>query len=228
MIVFLKFLRQFLFLALFFLFQTCAIFRPITEPTERILRRGSCIGFDVPPITLTSQQTAAERQLLGEEVQIEANGWLVSSSQSTSSNFDSSPKEKEGKEAIGDRSLSRSLLRRYYVERAVLKYYEKGLRYYRSEQILGEGFDGRVRLVPFSLSRKGREEERELARRLASEVNSSRIWLHKYHLKQEKRKGASAKQKHEYKEYLGSYFEEAKGQSGEWLYTIEKKWFRIP
>ena len=221
--------KQVSLLPLLLISQSCVLLQPITEPTERILRRASCISFDIPPITLTSEQTAIERQLLGEEVQIEPKGSLLSSSQSTSHISRSIAKE-EGKTSLETKStkLSSYLLRRYYVERAILKYYEKTLRYYRSEQILGEGFDGRIRLVPFALSRGRREEERDLARKLASEVNRSRVWLHKYHLRQEKEQRSLAETQKKYKEYLASYFEEAKEQSGEWIYTAKGKWSRIP
>ena len=204
--------------ALLFICQACVLFQPISEPTERILRRGSCIGLNVPPITLTPKQTAAERQLLGEEVQIEPDGWLLSSSQSTSHSSHAS-----GKGKISPKKHSEpgpSLLRRYYVEKGILEYYEKTLSDYRNNEIIGEGFDGKVRLVPFALSQKGNQEERSLAKELIFELNRSRIWLYKYY---SKKQGKSIEAR---KEYLTSYFEEAKTRLNEWIYTTDKKWLR--
>ena len=208
-------------IALLFACQACVLFQPISEPTERILRRGSCIGLNIPPITITTEQTALERQLLGEEVQIEPNGWLLSSSQS----IGHASGRTEGREGIGERAAKSdlNLLRRYYVERGILEYYKKTLSYYRNNQIVGEGFDGKVRLVPFYLSQKGNEEERNLAKQLIPELNSSRIWLYNYYLKKEKEQSKIVEIR---KKYLISYFEEAKKRIDEWIYTADQKWLR--
>lgn len=203
--------------------KACVIFQPITEPTERILRRGSCIGLNIPPITLTPKQTAAERQLLGEEVQIEPNGWLSSSSQSVSHTV---PKSEWAKSiGEGQTKSDLSLLRRYYVESGILEYYEKTLSDYRSNHIVGEGFDGKVWIVPFALSQKGNEEERDLAKKLISEVNRSRIWLYEYYLKKEKKQNSIREIQ---KKYLDSYFETAKERLNEWIYTADKQWLTTP
>ena len=48
---------------------------------------GSCqalINFKVPPFTITNAQTAAEKQMVGEDRDLEKDGWLVSSIQSSS------------------------------------------------------------------------------------------------------------------------------------------------
>lgn len=210
-----------------FTYGSCVLFQPITEPTERILRRGSCIGFDVPPITLTPQQTAAERQLLGEEVQIEPNGWMTASSQSTA-HISHGSKTNGSKTKDQSPSGSRreiDILRRYSIERGILKYYEKILSDYRSNQILGESFDGKVRLVPYRISGRGNQEERKLVKKMIFEVNRARIWLYEYHLKKAKKQGQIEEVR---KRYLTSYFRKAKEHPYEWVYTADKKWLRTP
>ena len=199
-------------------FPVCAVLQPVTEPTEKIVRRGSCISFDIPPITLTPVQTAAERQLLGENIEIEPEGWLIYSAQS------SAYRSKSSQKGANNKGLRVPVeLRRYYIEVGVLEYYEKTVSDYRTRQILGEGFDGKLRLVPYSFSRQAKKEERDIAVKVSQEVNRSREWLYRYHLKKSGAKEAKAVLALREK-WLHRYFRSAVKRTGEWIYGSEKKW----
>jgi len=161
----------------------CYVFRQVTEPIANILARYHCISIDLPPITLTPERTAAERQLLGENREIEKHGWLIASSQSS----------RRYERGAGGRSRPElELLRRLYREQSVLEFYDEYLREYRDRLgLLGEGYDGLVKLLPARYQRRaGRASPRarENAIRIASEVNRSRKWIYDYYRKQEARK----------------------------------------
>ncbi len=185
------------------------------------MRRGSCISFDIPPITLTPVQTAVERQLLGENVQIDPDGWLLHSAQSANYTDRSSGQGTHK----GNTKIS-SQIRRYYIEIGVLEYYEKAVNDYRIRQILGEGFDGKIRLVPYIFSKQGNKEERNIALLTAQEVNRSREWLYQYQLKKIDYTNKKAIAKIQNK-YLYQHFQAARKRSGEWAYSMDKKWFVI-
>ncbi len=148
----------------------------VKDPAVNLYRRGSCVSIDIPPITLTPARTAAERQLIGEDQEIEKDGWLLASARSTS----------RTSEADGVRDA-----RRIYREQAILEFYEEPLREYARAGILGEDLDqGLVSIMPEHVSpRSGRfrsPEEVEQARRVAVEINRSRSYLVDYHLKRGK------------------------------------------
>lgn len=148
----------------------------VKDPAVNLYRRGSCVSIDIPPITLTPARTAAERQLIGEDQEIEKDGWLLASARSTS----------RTSEAEGVRDA-----RRIYREQAILEFYEEPLREYSRAGILGEDLDqGLVVLVPEQIApRTGRfrsPEEVEQARRVAVEINKSRSYLVDYHTKRGK------------------------------------------
>ncbi len=200
---------------------SCTFLRPISEPIERITRTGSCIAFDIPPITLTPTKTAAERQLLGEGAVIEPEGWMIVSAQTTAKNrksFSKSPLN-----SIGTQKEKR----RYYVELGVLRYYSDTVIQYRNQQIIGESYTGKLKLVPFSVSKKGGSAQRKIALEILNEVNLARVWLYRYALKKVNKKNSRELRQIQYK-YLNFYFFRAKKNSGEWVFTMKKKWKRIP
>ena len=213
---------------LIFLFAQCTILRPITEPTQSILRRGSCIAFDIPSITLTPSQTAVERQLLGEEVKIEPDGWLITSSQSDSRIALS---KKESSLSSNDNTQNLSELRRHYIEKGVLKYYEKSVTDYLSKHVLGECADGKIRLVPRHLSHRSVRVNRSSARKIATELNRARSWLYRYHFNKQRSailKISDNELRKIKAKYLQIYYTQAQQRSQEWTCSLELKWFLTP
>lgn len=178
----------------------------VKDPAVNLYRRGSCVSIDIPPITLTPARTAAERQLIGDDQEIEKDGWLLASARSTS----------RASEADGVREA-----RRIYREQAILEYYEEPLREYARAGILGEDLDqGLVVVVPEHVApRTGRfrsPEEVEQARRVAVEINKSRSYLFDYHAKRSR--DSASPQAQAYLENLKASFGRS-ARPGEWSVT---------
>ncbi|MBX7058986.1 MAG: hypothetical protein K1X75_13050 [Leptospirales bacterium] len=213
-------LLQWMVGALCVVFVGCSALESVREPAMKFLRRGSCISVDLPPITLTPARTAAERQLIGEEGEIEEDGWLIASSQSAPYYLPQG----------GQTTAVATAERRYQIEQGVLGFYREPMLRYRSEGILGESYDGRLLLVPDSVgSRRDGvrwQEEIETARAIAEEVNRARDWIIGYDRAQADARGdrdaaereATARRR---------YYEEAQARSGEWIYTRDRRWQRI-
>ncbi len=161
-----------------FLMSCSFLQKNVKDPAVNFYRRGSCVSIDIPPITLTPTRTAAERQLIGEDRDVEKDSWLLASARSTTR-----PEEA--------RVLQEA--RRIYREQAVLEFYEESLREYARAGVLGEKVDsGEVVLVPENVAPRSARfrspEEIELARRTAAEINKSRSYIIQYYIKQEKEK----------------------------------------
>ena len=172
----------------------------------------SCIAIDLPPITLTPSRTAAERQLIGENVEIEKNGWLIASARSVHTlpgNQASGKSEESGPE---------DPLRQYYREMSVLDFYRDVLDRLKTDGILGESDQGKVLPVPESISpRIGKYRnpgEVDHALRIAKEVNRSRESVFRYLQKKEGDPDLR-------KRFL------QQTRKGEWIHTNESGWRRV-
>ena len=210
--------------SLLFLISACVTYQPAfdNDNDKQTTYNPSCIAFDIPSITITPASTAMERQLVGEAIELEAKGWMITSTQST---VPYSRKQVEPYESTGDISE----LRRYYIELGVLHYYEKKVNHYFGLQILGEGFDGKLRVVPLAVSNKGNREQRSIAKKITLEVNRAREWIYRYQLaqaikaKERKVKVEEIKERVR-KKYLYSYFVQASKDLNQWIYQADKKW----
>ncbi|WP_411821847.1 DUF1318 domain-containing protein [Leptospira sp. 'Mane'] len=98
------------------------------------------INLKVPPITITNAQTAAEKQMVGEDRDLEKDGWLVSSIQS-SSGGQSGNKQANGLQT-SDSELQGNLLR--------IQYLTPEVRQYKMHGMVGEGIGGILKLNPIA------------------------------------------------------------------------------
>lgn len=99
----------------------------------------SFLNFKVPPITITNAQTAAEKQMVGEDRELEKDGWVISSIQS-SSNGQTNKEKKLSNES--DSELKANRLRLEYLSFEVKKYKMHG--------VIGEGLGGVLKLNPLA------------------------------------------------------------------------------
>lgn len=157
------------------LFINCAALRKLTDPVTGLVKRGSCISIDLPPITLTPERTAAERQLVGENRELEPNGWLLASAQSAS---------RYGGDS-GRASQPLRDIQRLYRERAVLEYYAEFRLELQGKGVLGETAEGQLSVVPSGFlgadaARITRADLRR-AETVAREVNEARLWIYGYY-----------------------------------------------
>ena len=126
------------FLSLLFLaLSSCRVFQATGDAFGSLVRTGSCISIDLPPITLTPERTAAERQLLGEEQELEKDGWLIASAQS------SLPYEKS---PVADARGLPEEIRRLHREEDLLRFYEEWVRRPRSTGTPSSSFPKRWRM----------------------------------------------------------------------------------
>jgi hypothetical protein len=192
----------------------CTSVQRFADRLTGFYRRGSCISIDIPPITLTPSQTAGERQLIGREITIEENGWIIPGS---AGDF--------REEAQGDATQR---ARRLYQERGILDFFEQTLRELRTAGVLGEGFDGNVHYVPDSVytkSGKYRDPyEIQNARRVADEINRSRKWIHSYQLEMERSKSKPDISTVD-ENYRFRYYRSAR--PGEWILNENQRWERV-
>lgn len=137
----------------------------------------SCIAVDLPPITLTPSRTSAEKQLIGDNIEIEKNGWLIASSRSVYGR--NQAVAQSSAETTGGEEL-----RQYYREMSVLDFYGDMVDQYKRDGLMGESSDGVLLFVPESISpRKGRYRnpgEIKNATRVLNEVNRSRQSVFQY------------------------------------------------
>lgn len=75
-----KFKLLFIFLIATFNFY-CATLKQTINPLENPLLSWifdkSCISVDIPPITLTTEKTVLEKQILGEKTELMPDGWII-------------------------------------------------------------------------------------------------------------------------------------------------------
>lgn len=98
------------------------------------------INFKVPPFTITNAQTAAEKQMVGEDRDLERDGWLVSSIQSSSGGASNSKKANNPSEE--DSKFFGHLQRISYLSSEVKRYKIHGM--------IGEGIAGILKINPLA------------------------------------------------------------------------------
>ena len=202
---------------------SCKLLRPNLR--SDLDSKSSCLVFDIPPITLTPTRTAAENQLLGRQLELDTT-FLTVDTQVDALYYH------ENK--LWDLELEPSTLqnarysRRYELENGALEYYDELRLRYINESILGEGYDGFLRIVPGKFSSNKNIEKRTLANTILSSINRSRQWLYRYHLfEQQKIKGRELLPEEISpikNSYLLRYFQEMQKQNGAWVFTKEHKW----
>jgi len=189
--------------------------RRLSDPLETLVRRGSCIGIDIPPITLTPARTAAERQLIGENREIEKDGWLVASAQNSAI-----------PETQTETGATVAEARRLYRELSVLDFYTEPMRDYMSSGILGENREGKLELLPesFWLNVRRSSQDSINAAKVASEINRSRAWIFSYFQNLESKNTKPDPESVE-RRYKKSYRDRAR--IGEWIQEDSGRWIRV-
>ncbi|PJZ68964.1 DUF1318 domain-containing protein [Leptospira perolatii] len=95
-----------------------------------------------PLITFTQTQTAAEKQMLGEDRSLEKDGWLIASIKTSSSGSEIWEKDlvREEFSAPEDKTI--------YIALRTLAYLARELREYSQAGFTAEGLDGKIRVNP--------------------------------------------------------------------------------
>lgn len=105
-----------------------------------------------PPITFTQSQTAAEKQMVGEDKELEKDGWLISSIKTSSSGSDDWKKDALLYEESDFKDKD------YYSLLSVIAYLAPEVKQYRSKGILGEGLNGLLQKPAVTLDKPTQDE----------------------------------------------------------------------
>lgn len=125
-----------------------------------------------PPITFTQAQTAAERQMIGEDKSPERDGWIISSIRTSSSGS-----EIWDKEVLDDEIPDGELDPEIYTALRTIAYSSGEVRDYKKFGFVGESLNGLLRINPLvktTINYKKFLEKQKRVKELVSLVNSSR------------------------------------------------------
>ncbi|PJE01486.1 MAG: DUF1318 domain-containing protein [Leptospira sp.] len=96
-------------------------------------------SLKAPAITFTQTQTASEKQMIGEDKEIEKDGWLISSIKSSSSGSDLWQKD-DSTDSVSDKELIIQLKKLAYLSPEISEWKDKGM--------IGESYDGTLKKNP--------------------------------------------------------------------------------
>jgi uncharacterized protein YdbL (DUF1318 family) len=164
-----------------------------------------------PNITFTQTQTASERQMVGEDREIERDGWLISSTKSSSAGADLWQKDvSEGGKV--DKEFLILLKKHAFLSAEIQSYRWSGQ--------IGESSDGKIKRIPGTSSPTGISES-ELGDILAK-INATRSQILSYRIKKYEESNPG-KNTEEIKTKLTQYYFE-RAEIGEWIEPKVGKW----
>ncbi|MFN3604349.1 MAG: hypothetical protein ACK4UJ_06545 [Leptonema sp. (in: bacteria)] len=150
------------------LFEQCATVRQTINPLENPLLSWifdkSCISVDIPPITLTTEKTVLERQILGEKTELVPDGWIVLS---PSYSFPFSSELLKNEEAI-----------RFEWETILL--YKSTLEFYIKKNYIGIHKNGDFLILPEKYRISTEKKHLEIVNPLIEIVNNSKNKIYEY------------------------------------------------
>jgi len=181
---------------------------------------GNCkalINVKIPPITITNAQTAAERQMIGENREIEKDGWLLASIQSSSNGIVSGNKGYDSK-------FPKSHPAYAHFQRIV--YFAPEIKKYKSFGWIGEGLNGILKWNPdnSTWSTKDLDKDKKATiDRILEETNASRQFLVNSELEEKRSKGSNEEELEKTKQSLLDTYQKSTSK-GEFWETKPGKW----
>ncbi|MCU0821699.1 MAG: YdbL family protein [Spirochaetes bacterium] len=173
--------------------------------------RPACCLFIPPPITMTGEKTAIEKQIIGDYRELEKDAWIVSSVNTNVNRGD----EKSGA-AGGDMILLKAM--------KVREFHETRIRQYKDEGAIGEAGNGLIayRGAPRYDSDK---ELKQILSTIMEEENKARLTIFERSLA----KSGSAKPSEEDVTAFGKIFAEeqrALAKKNDWIQENSGNWVR--
>jgi hypothetical protein len=157
-----------------FIFISCATINEVVNPLQNPLTSWifdkSCIAVDVPPITLTSEKTSIERQILGEKTELYPDGWLI-----VSPNYVSVFQEN----AISEPTIKKNL--------EVLTLYRDTLEYYVFREYIGIDDKKNFVIVPDRFRKQTDLKDLQIARELVQIINYNKNRVYDYLVAKDKK-----------------------------------------
>lgn len=211
--------------------------RAIINPTLILLAGvflARCFGtIVVPPVTITGQKTATERQIIGEQTELEKDVWMISSAKTTE-HADLENKPKEVRKSMAEENAN--------TYRAFLKFdlFSAHLTQLKKDRVVGENNKGFVSnlfaekvAIPEDMQKKYSAEhadEPELGRpyrtllQTVKEINEARVLAAKGYVASQKRANKDFKATE--KDILASQKDKYQQAAlkGEWVQAADGSW----
>jgi uncharacterized protein YdbL (DUF1318 family) len=173
-----------------------------------------------PPITFTQTQTAAERQMIGEDRELEKDSWLVASIKSSTSGVEDWQSE------IKDEFSDSKKQEEYIVLQRIITYTASEIQKLKSFGVVGESLDGNLKLINETKSlkfekdystlesKKRVQELIELVNQTRNRIRQLKLEVYKDKLSPEEYKKLEKTLLLEYWEntLIGEYYENPKGK----------------
>lgn len=183
------------------------------------------LNLKPPPITFTQSQTAAEKQMIGEDKELEKDGWLISSIKTSSSGSDEWKKDTLLYEESGFKDKD------YYSLLSIIAYLAPEVKSYKSKGILGEGLNGLLQKPNIPLPKQIQEEYSSSEKRNRIEevtrlVNDSRVRIYETRILSESRSEKTKSEdinKLKEKIILTNY---NNAEAGEYIEVSKGKWVK--
>ncbi len=175
-----------------------------------------------PAITFTQSQTAAEKQMVGEDKELEKDGWLISSIKTSSSGSDEWKKDT----LLYEESEFKD--KDYYTLLSVIAYLAPEVKLYKSKGLLGEGLNGllekpKIILDKATLDEYSTSEKKKRLEEVSKLINESRVKIYETRIlsltKSDKPKDDLTKLKE--KIILSNY---NNSEPGEYIETSKANW----
>ena len=135
------------------------------------------LNLKPPPITFTQSQTAAEKQMVGEDKELEKDGWLISSIKTSSSGSDEWKKDA----LLYEESEFKD--KDYYALLSVIAYLAPEVKSYKAKGLLGEGLNGLLQKPAFTLDKStldefSSSEKKKRLEEVSKLINDSRVRIY--------------------------------------------------
>lgn len=174
-------------------------------------------SLKVPPITITNAQTAAEKQMVGEDRELEKEGWMIGSIQSSTNGQNN--QERSAKEDFDPEIRA---------HRVRLNYLSPEIKKYKTDGILGETSIGLIKLNPLASSLPTYTNYEIPAKKKRVEdvilfLNESRKFIMEKEILTQKKKGKKEEELLKLKQTLiDEYYKNV--SIGEYFETTAGKW----
>lgn len=195
-----KYKKIYIIIIIILLHANCATIRQTVNPLENPLLSWlfdkSCISVDVPPITLTTEKTIFEKQILGEKTELLPEGWIILS-----------PNYVEPFNSLN--YLYNENIRK---EIETIRLYKSTIEYYIIKNYIGINQNGDFLILPDQFRTISEKKHLEIALNLISIMNQSKKKI--YDFLKEKNENLANQFLEEYNnnfQFIGWRYDEKKG-----------------
>jgi uncharacterized protein YdbL (DUF1318 family) len=167
-------------------------------------------------LNFTNEPTALEKQIIGEDKELEKDGWLISSIKTSSIGLEELNKESSYYNEIGlnDKSYQEVL--------DIIFYLAPKIKFYKSRNILGEGLDGLLHIINKNEASNEfkTEESKNQIHKTVRLINDARVRIYETYLI----KNSKNNNKQENKNVFHLFYDQA--EIGDYIEISKGKWVK--